>query len=1093
VVEDDPLCLIEQACGNLTETMGYHNAWIALLGGEAARGLGLQTEGPVAAAAAAGFDGGFEILRKRLERGQFPNCMARAMESGDTLVKGNPAADCSDCPLHGQYGGRAGLVRRLEADGVIYGILTVSVPAAYARDDEEQDFFNEVAGDLAFALYKITAARKLEENRQHLALVIEGSDVGTWEWNVRTNETRFNEQWAAMLGYTIEELTPYDYATWERLVHPGDLGQARQALADCVEGRTTDYNCEFRMRHKDGRWVWILDRGRIMTRDDVGKALSMFGTHTDITDLKQTEESLRRQHAMLARTEALAHVGSWAWEAEGDKVTWSEELFRIFGLEPREQAPPFAEHQAFYVPADRARLAKAVEDCLQNGVPYALEVRFTRTDGQLRHCIVRGIPEHGADGAVNRLYGSLHDITEIKRARERIAILGHMLDEAPASITIHDTEGRFLYANRKTVALHGYAGLDELLKINLHELDVPESEALLAERFCKINEAGEARFDVKHYRKDGSTFPLEILAKQIEWEGRRAVLSIATDITERRQAEEAFARQQRSIKLSSQIASVFLISSRNEVFADVLDVLLSALDSRFGFFGYIDEAGDLVCPSMTREIWDQCQVPEKSIVFPRADWGGLWGRSLMEKQTLVANENLRIPEGHVALDNALATPIVHHDKLIGQFVVADKAGGYNKDDRDLLESVAAQTAPILFAIQEDARQKKVNEKLEEQMRQAQKMEAVGRLAGGVAHDFNNMLGIILGHADMLLEEMDPDQALYADLTEIRKAGERSADLTRQLLAFARKQTVAPKVIDLNKTVAGMLNMLQRLIGEDIDMAWIPGEKMWPVKIDPAQIDQVLANLCVNARDAIADVGKVTIETGNIVFDEEYCKEHAGFVPGEYTLLTVSDNGCGMNAETLENIFEPFFTTKESDKGTGLGLATVYGVVKQNNGFINVYSEPGQGTTFRIYLPRHRTKEVRWPDKEAIRPAARGHETILLVEDEPAILRMTTMMLERTGYTVLAAGTPGEAIALAREHAGDIHLLMTDVVMPEMNGRDLAKNLLSLYPNLKLLFMSGYTANVIAHHGVLDEGVQFIQKPFSKTDLGVKVRAVLDRK
>ncbi|WP_423778085.1 sensor histidine kinase [Desulfobacter postgatei] len=428
----------------------------------------------------------------------------------------------------------------------------------------------------------------------------------------------------------------------------------------------------------------------------------------------------------------------------------------------------------------------------------------------------------------------------------------------------------------------------------------------------------------------------------MEWEGRRAVLSIATDITERRQAEEAFARQQRSIKLSSQIASVFLISSRNEVFADVLDVLLSALDSRFGFFGYIDEAGDLVCPSMTREAWDQCQVPEKSIVFPRADWGGLWGRSLMEKQTLVANENLRIPEGDVALENALATPIVHHDKLIGQFVVADKAGGYNKDDRDLLESVAAQTAPILFAIQEDARQKKAHEKLEEQMRQAQKMEAVGRLAGGVAHDFNNMLGIILGHADMLLEEMDPDQALYADLTEIRKAGERSADLTRQLLAFARKQTVAPKVIDLNKTVAGMLNMLQRLIGEDIDMAWIPGEKMWPVKIDPAQIDQVLANLCVNARDAIADVGKVTIETGNIVFDEEYCKEHAGFVPGEYTLLTVSDNGCGMNAETLENIFEPFFTTKESDKGTGLGLATVYGVVQAKQWFHQCLQRAGPG-------------------------------------------------------------------------------------------------------------------------------------------------------
>ncbi|MBN1615493.1 MAG: PAS domain S-box protein, partial [Deltaproteobacteria bacterium] len=569
------------------------------------------------------------------------------------------------------------------------------------------------------------------------------------------------------------------------------------------------------------------------------------------------------------------------------------------------------------------------------------------------------------------------------------------------------------------------------------------------------------------------------------------VTGVIADITERKQAEETLIRQQRSIKLTNRIANIFLTSSRNEVFADVLDVLLKALDSRFGYFGYIDEAGDLISPSLTHDVWDQCQVAEKSIVFPRSGWSGLWGRSLMEKQTLVANENLRVPEGHVALENALATPIVHHDKLIGQFVVADKAGGYDKDDRDLLESVAAQTAPILFAIQEEARQKTAHEKLEEQMRQAQKMEAVGRLAGGVAHDFNNMLGIILGHADMILEGLTPDQPFHADLTEIRKAGERSADLTRQLLAFARKQTVAPKVIDLNKTVEGMLKMLHRLIGEDIDMAWIPGEKVWPVKIDPAQIDQVLANLCVNARDAIADVGKVTIETGNSVFDEEYCKEHAGFVTGEYTLLTVSDNGCGMDKETLENIFEPFFTTKESDKGTGLGLATVYGVVKQNNGFINVYSEPGQGTTFRIYLPRHRVKEASLPDKEAIRPAARGHETILLVEDEPAILRMTMMMLERTGYKVLAAGTPGEAIALAREHAGEIHLLMTDVVMPEMNGRDLAKNLLSLYPNLKRLFMSGYTANVIAHHGVLDEGVQFIQKPFAKQDLAIKVREVLN--
>jgi nitrogen-specific signal transduction histidine kinase/CheY-like chemotaxis protein len=395
-------------------------------------------------------------------------------------------------------------------------------------------------------------------------------------------------------------------------------------------------------------------------------------------------------------------------------------------------------------------------------------------------------------------------------------------------------------------------------------------------------------------------------------------------------------------------------------------------------------------------------------------------------------------------------------------------------------------------ITERKRAEAERENLQSQLSQAQKMESVGRLAGGVAHDFNNMLGIILGYADMILEQMDPDHPFHDKLMEIRKAGERSADLTRQLLAFARKQTVAPKVIDLNNTLEGMLKLLMRLIGEDIDLAWRPGKEVWPVHIDPAQVDQILANLCVNARDAINGVGKVTIETGNAVFDEDYCSVNTGFVPGEYAMLAVSDNGCGMDAETLSHLFEPFFTTKALGKGTGLGLATVYGVVMQNNGFINVYSEPGQGTTFKIYLRRHLAKAVSLTEKEPDRAGLRGHETVLLVEDEPAILRMTILMLEREGYTVIAAGVPGEAIRLANEHSGDIHLLMTDVVMPEMNGRDLAKNILSLYPHLKCLFMSGYTANVIAHHGVLNEGVNFIQKPFSLKDLGTKLREVLDR-
>ncbi|MBI5592209.1 MAG: PAS domain S-box protein [Deltaproteobacteria bacterium] len=383
--------------------------------------------------------------------------------------------------------------------------------------------------------------------------------------------------------------------------------------------------------------------------------------------------------------------------------------------------------------------------------------------------------------------------------------------------------------------------------------------------------------------------------------------------------------------------------------------------------------------------------------------------------------------------------------------------------------------------------------LEAQLQQAQKMESVGRLAGGVAHDFNNMLGIILGHAEMALNRVNPAQPLHADLEEIRKAANRSVDLTRQLLAFARKQTIAPRTLDLNETVEGMLKMLRRLIGEDIDLAWLPGKNPWQVNVDPSQIDQILANLSVNARDAISGIGKMTIETGNSFFDADYCVAHPGFTPGEYAMLAVSDNGCGMDKETQAHIFEPFFTTKEMGKGTGLGLATVYGIVRQNNGFINVYSEPEQGTTFRIYLPRHAGKAEQIRKEAPGEPAARGHETILLVEDERAILKMTTMMLEMQGYAVLAANTPGDAIRLAEAYPGEIHLIMTDVVMPEMNGRDLARNLLSRYPNLKRLFMSGYTANVIAHHGVLDPGVNFIQKPFSMKGLTARIREVLDNK
>src|SRR5208283_2274866 len=352
---------------------------------------------------------------------------------------------------------------------------------------------------------------------------------------------------------------------------------------------------------------------------------------------------------------------------------------------------------------------------------------------------------------------------------------------------------------------------------------------------------------------------------------------------------------------------------------------------------------------------------------------------------------------------------------------------------------------LAYDITERKRGEKERKRLEEQLFQAQKMESVGRLAGGVAHDFNNMLGVIIGRAEMALNKGVSTDELYNNLKEILNAGLRSADLTRQLLAFARKQTAAPKILDLNDTISGTLKMLRRLIGEDIDLFWIPELDLWKVKIDPSQVDQILANLVVNARDAISGVGAITMRTENVVIDDSYVAEAPEFIPGEYLLLTVSDTGAGMSPEVCSKIFEPFFTTKELGKGTGLGLSTVYGIVKQNDGFIYVASELGKGTTFNIYLPRFKAETAQDLPAKVADKRRTGTETILLVEDDEAILNLSKMILENLGYTVLAARTPVHAIHLAERHPGALHLLITDLVMPEMNGRLLAEQLRSIRP------------------------------------------------
>ncbi|TWI76892.1 PAS domain S-box-containing protein [Desulfobotulus alkaliphilus] len=464
-----------------------------------------------------------------------------------------------------------------------------------------------------------------------------------------------------------------------------------------------------------------------------------------------------------------------------------------------------------------------------------------------------------------------------------------------------------------------------------------------------------------------------------------------------------------------------------------------------------------------------------------ADYYG-WSRETLKKKR-IQDINTLSPE-----EIAAEIEKVKKEKRIHFEFRHRRADGSIRDVAVLSSVIRLKNKEYLHSIIHDISQRK---RLEAQLIQSQKMESIGRLAGGVAHDFNNMLGIIMGNAELMETRLDARHPAMAELGEIKKAAERSTELTKQLLAFARRQTIAPRVLNLNQTIEGMLKMLHRLIGEGIELRWHPEENLRYVRMDSSQLDQILVNLTVNAKDAIAGVGMMTIETANASFEEGYGETHGDFIPGDYVMLAVSDNGCGIEKEHLPQLFEPFFTTKPQGSGTGLGLSMIYGIVRQNQGFINVYSEPGKGSTFRIYLPATDEESCSAPDAEKT-SLPRGKECILLVEDEPALLQLTGRILEKLGYEVMAAATPEEALSLAEQHGNKIHLLLTDVVMPQMNGQELSLRIENRCPGIRSLFMSGYTANVIAHHGVLKPGIHFLQKPFSMKDLAEKIRETMAR-
>ena len=778
------------------------------------------------------------------------------------------------------------------------------------------------------------------------------------------------------------------------------------------------------------------------------------------------------------------------------------------------------------------------------------------------------------------------------------AVLAAALDRCGQPIAITSPEGAIEWMNSAFAASLGEGG------------------SRARRQTVRITRSGENwRGEIAGRRPDGAAFSLELAVTPVADSagGVTHFIAAGPHAGERRAAEQA-----RELAFRSRIARAFLTAPPEGLYGEVMQVVLESLQSRHGIFAYLDERGRLVAPSPTRDVWDQCGVPGKTIVFPPESWSGAVTEPLTTGKPVLSNTPFRVPEGHIPILRLLSVPIVSRGKPIGLLAVANRESDYGVEDLAWLESIAGFIAPVLDArleaekqeqrrraseeelrrsrenlqhaqriaslgswevdlrtrkttwsgelcrilgltpgestpgrlafmstvhpedrarvavlveealrsgcwrpfehriVRPDGSERYVREhaevivsefgdpvaivgilqditeykRLEEQFHQAQKLEGIGRLAGGVAHDFNNLLTVINGYSDLLLSELNPMDPVHGHVAEIRAAGERAADLTRRLLAFSRKQISEPKPLNLNSLIGEAGRMLGRMVGENIEIATKLAPDPGFVLADAGQMNQVLLNLVVNARDAMQGGGRILIETEIVEIREPLVAGHPEARRGEFVRLSISDTGAGMDAEVQSHIFEPFFTTKPEGAGTGLGLASVYGIVKQSDGWIEVESEPGKGSTFRIYLPRVRRDPA---PLEALRPAAAaepGSETILVVEDQAGVRRLACDVLKNAGYEVIEAGSGDEALALVQRHTGAIDLMLTDVMMPGITGTQLAARLASLRPGMKVLFTSGHSPEVIAELGVSEGGAGYLPKPFTPSELAARVRQAL---
>jgi two-component system cell cycle sensor histidine kinase/response regulator CckA len=752
-----------------------------------------------------------------------------------------------------------------------------------------------------------------------------------------------------------------------------------------------------------------------------------------------------RMHASMAMLAFIVESSDDAiisTNLKGTITSWNRGAEKSYGYSAQEV---IGRPVTIIAPPDRTDEVTEILSRIARGQAEHYETERITKSGTVLDVSLKVSPVHNSENVVIGCSAIARDITSDKRAEDALRKSEEqyrlLFDHNPLPMWVFERKTlRFLAVNEAAVCHYGFSR-EEFFRMTILDIRPPDDIPELLRRHCESEGGLQAAESWKHRKRDGSIIDVEITTHDINFNGADAELVLAHDVTEWRRSEERLRQSQERFAKAFR-SSPFGITISSEEQGRYID----ANPAYLRMLGY--ERDELLGRTV-QEV-------------------GIWANP-QERRLMIQQLDSPPP----------VQPIeVQFRHRSGQIRVVQIAA----------ERILLDDQPYVLAIIHDVTEER---KLEQKFRQAQKMEAVGRLAGGIAHDFNNMLGIIIGYSDIARERLAPGDPVQKNLHEIKKAGERAAMLTRQLLAFSRQQVLEPRTLNLNSVVHDISKMLLRTIGEDISLVLRPAEPLGSVRADLGQVEQVLMNLAVNARDAMPDGGKIVIETSCVDLDDTYARQHESVKPGAYVLLSFSDTGVGMDEAVKAQIFEPFFTTKDPGKGTGLGLSTVYGIVKQSGGYIWVYSEPGHGTTFKIYLPRVDELAESLVSKKVESALPVGVETVLVVEDDDTLRELTVKLLESGGYTVLSSSNAPSAMAVAKQHGDRIDLLVTDVIMPGMRGPDLAAELKQGRPEMKVLYVSGYAGNVMVQQGVLGPDAALLVKPFSKHMLLTKVRHVIE--